>query len=56
MPLHCFYLFTVPSEYSDWPDLLSMIRVLTLPFANSLDPDQDRHNVSSDLDPNSLIL
>ena len=25
-------------------------------FANSLDPDQDRHNVGPDLDPNRLAL
>ena len=25
-------------------------------FANSLEPDQDRHNVSPDLDPNCLTL
>ena len=28
--------------------------LITLNFANSLDPDQDRENVSPDLDPNSL--
>ena len=29
---------------------------LLLTFANSLDPDQDRQNVSPDLDSNCLIL
>ena len=29
---------------------------MLITFANSLDPDQDRPNVGSDLDPNSLTL
>ena len=29
---------------------------LLMNFANSLDPDQDRHNVGPDLDPNRLTL
>ena len=29
---------------------------LVMTFANSLDPDQDRHNVGPDLDPNHLTL
>ena len=29
---------------------------LLLTFTNSLDPDQDRHSVGSDLDPNPLTL
>ena len=29
---------------------------LLVKFANSLDPDQDRHNVGPDLDPNCLAL
>ena len=29
---------------------------LLITFANSLDPDQDRHNVGHDLDPNCLTL
>ena len=29
---------------------------LLITFANCLDPDQDRQNVSPDLDPNSLTL
>ena len=29
---------------------------LLITFANSLDPDQDRHNVGPDLDPNCLTL
>ena len=29
---------------------------LLITFANSLDPDQDRHNVDPDLDPNRLTL
>ena len=29
---------------------------LLITFANSLDPDQDRHYVGPDLDPNRLIL
>ena len=28
---------------------------LLITFINSLDPDQDRQNVGSDLDPNPLI-
>ena len=39
-----FYLFS-----SDFCCLL-------LTFANILDPDQDRHNVGPDLDPNRLTL
>ena len=29
---------------------------LLINFANSLEPDQDQHNVGSDLDPNCSIL
>ena len=29
---------------------------LPITFANSLDPDQDRQNISPDLDPNQLAL
>ena len=29
---------------------------LLITYANSLDPDQDRHNVGPDLDPNHLTL
>ena len=29
---------------------------LLITFANSLDPDQDRHNVGPDLNPNGLTL
>ena len=29
---------------------------LLITLANSLDPDQDRHNVGPDLDPDCLIL
>ena len=29
---------------------------LQITFANGLDPDQDRHNVGPDLDPNRLTL
>ena len=29
---------------------------LLITFANSLNPDQDRHNVGPDLDPNRLTL
>ena len=29
---------------------------LLITFANGLDPDQDRHNVGPDLDPNRLTL
>ena len=31
-------------------------RLLNIAFANSLDPDQDQHNVGPDLDPNHLTL
>ena len=34
---------------------LSFCRVL-ITFANSLDPDKDRHSVGPDLDPNCLTL
>ena len=30
--------------------------LLTVVFANSLDPDQNQQNVGPDLDPNSLTL
>ena len=29
---------------------------LLITFANSLDPNQDRHNVNADLDPKHLLL
>ena len=29
---------------------------MLITFANSLDPDQDRHSVGPDLDPNCLTL
>ena len=29
---------------------------MLITFANNLDPDQDRQNVSPDLDPNGLTL
>ena len=36
--------------------LLAVTCHLLITFANSLDPDQDRLNVSPDLDPNCLTL
>ena len=36
--------------------LLAATFCLLIAFANSLDPNQDRQNVHSDLDPNSLTL
>ena len=38
------------------PKLLAATRHLLIPFANSLDPGQDRQNVGPDLGPNHLTL
>ena len=45
-----------------WSQMLGMHFIpydfchLLITFANSLDPDQDRQNISPDLDPNCLTL
>ena len=44
----CFVLNSLPTR-GEFCGLL-------ITFANSLDPDQARQNVGSDLDPNCLIL
>ena len=45
----CMYMFNSLLACDDF------CRVLII-FAKSLDPDQDRHNVGPDLDPNHLTL
>ena len=42
--------------FTKYMSVLTGSKFLLIPFANSLDPDQDRQNVGPDLDPNCLTL
>ena len=54
----CFLSFfqVVMKKKSSVVIILCLLVRLLITFANSLDPDQARHNVGPDLDPNCLTL
>ena len=54
---HCFRLVSCAVLVRPWlPSVLPCLCRLLITFANSFDPDQARHNVRPDLDPNCLTI